>query len=206
MKLDAASTPRRYEQAARAKSTEETGRRIVDAFIERLMAQWYDEITLDAVAKDAGVTVQTVLRRFEGKDGLLATAVETLGARINAARVVPAGDVDGAVDAVVGDYERTGDAVIRLLALEARHPAVKRVTDLGRSEHRGWVATVFAESLRPLDTAARQRAVDALVIATDVYTWKLLRRDMGRGVGATKTIVKILVRAALVGAADPQSL
>lgn len=202
MKSNAASTPRRYEQAARAKSTEETGRRIVEAFIERLLTQWYDEITLDAVAKDAGVTVQTVLRRFDGKEGLLATAVETIGARINAARMVPAGDVEGAVDAVVGDYERTGDAVIRLLALEGRHPAVKRVTDLGRSEHRGWVSTVFAESLRSLDAAARQRMVDALVIATDVYTWKLLRRDMGRGVGATKTIVKNLVQAALVEAAE----
>ena len=52
--------------------------------MDRLMTQWYDQITLDAVAEDAGVTVQTILRRFDGKDGLLANAVEAFGDRITA--------------------------------------------------------------------------------------------------------------------------
>ena len=65
---------RAYQQNARAESTEATGRRIVDAFLHRLMNHWFDEITLDQVAADAGVTVQTVVRRFGGKDGLLAKA------------------------------------------------------------------------------------------------------------------------------------
>ena len=55
---------RHYAQRARAQATEATARRIVDAFLARLMAQWFDEITLDRVAEDAGVTVQTVVRRF----------------------------------------------------------------------------------------------------------------------------------------------
>src|SRR6266545_3349860 len=68
MKVDAAAAkPRRYTQGARAQAAEATALRIVDAFLTRLMKQWFDEITLDGVAEDAGVTVQTVVRRFGGK-------------------------------------------------------------------------------------------------------------------------------------------
>src|SRR5262249_55012605 len=121
------SDSRRYSQVARAQAAEDTARRIVDAFLAPLMADWYDEIPLDRVAVDAGVTVQTVVRRFRGKDGLLANAVGVLAGQINAQRSTPPGDVDRLVDNLLSDYEQRGDAVIRLLALEPRHPAVKDV-------------------------------------------------------------------------------
>lgn len=188
---------RPYVQRARAKAAEATRRRIVDAFVALLMERWFDEITLDRVAADAGVTVQTVVRRFGGKDGLLADAAEALAAEINTRRAVPPGDVDDAVARLVADYEITGDGVIRLLALEPRHAALRAVLELGRREHRRWVATAFAEQLGPLGAAARKRSLDALVVATDVYAWKLLRRDMGRSVPSTKSTLGRLVGAVL---------
>jgi AcrR family transcriptional regulator len=189
---------RRYSQSARAQSAEATAQRIVDAFLARLMTQWYDEITLDRVAEDAGVTVQTVVRRFGAKEGLLANAVKTMGAQINAQRAAPPGDRGRVVDNLVADYEQTGDAVIRLLALEPRHPAVKEVLDFGRREHRQWVANAFSETLSRLGATARRSALDALVIATDVYAWKLLRRDMARSLAATAATIKHLVNATIL--------
>src|SRR3954451_3829134 len=103
------ATPRSYHQTARAGSTEATGRRIVEAFLTRLMRQWFDEITLDQVAADAGVTVQTVVRRFGGKEGLLSKASRILGVRINAQRVAPPQAVGRLVDNLIADYEQTGD-------------------------------------------------------------------------------------------------
>ena len=170
---------RRYSQVARAQAAEDTARRIVDAFLAPLMADWYDDITLDRVAADAGVTVQTVVRRFGGKDGLLANAANVLSDQINAQRAAPPGDLGRLVNNLLVDYEQRGDAVIRLLALEPRHPAVKTVLDFGRGEHRRWVSAAFAEPLGALDPATREPALDALVVVTDVYTWKLLRRDRG---------------------------
>ena len=41
--------------------------------------------------------------------------------------------------------------------------------------------TVFADRL-PESTSARSRLVDVLVVATDVYAWKLLRLDRGLSV------------------------
>jgi len=188
---------RRYAQRARAQSTEATGRRIKAAFLARLMTQWFDEITLERVAHDAAVTVQTVLRRFGGKEGLLASAVRSLAKQIEARRAAPPGDLDQLVDNLISDYERTGDAVIRLLALEPRHPALKKVLDLGRNHHRQWAARAFAEPLRRPEPPARQRALDELVVITDVYTWKLLRRDMGRSVGVTTATMKNLILATI---------
>ncbi|HWE97230.1 MAG TPA: TetR/AcrR family transcriptional regulator [Tepidisphaeraceae bacterium] len=193
------STPatRRYSQGARAQSALDTARRIVGAFLSLLMTQWFDEITLDRVAADAGVTVQTVVRRFGGKEGLLAASVKTLSGRIHAQRATPQGDIARLAANVIADYEQTGDAVIRLLALEPRHPALKQVLDFGRREHRNWVAAAFSQMLGALHAPARERAIDALVTVTDVYVWKLLRRDMGRSVPAATATLKRLIHATI---------
>jgi AcrR family transcriptional regulator len=188
---------RRYSQNARALSAEATGQRIVDAFLALLMTQWLDEITLDRVAEDAGVTVQTVIRRFGSKDGLLAGSVKALGERVNAQRATPRGDVGRVVDHLLKDYEQTGDAIIRLLALELRHPALTEILYFGRREHRQWVTNAFADSLSKLEAKTRERAIDALVLITDVYSWKLLRRDMERSVAATAMTMKQLILASI---------
>ena len=195
---------RAYHQTARAESAEATGRHIVEAFVVRLMDHWFDEITLDQVAEDAGVTVQTVVRRFGGKEGLLSSAAQVIGAQVTAQRSSP-GDVDKLVENLIGDYEKTGDAVIRLLALEPRQPVLKKLLDFGRSEHRRWVSKSFTDSLNKLNTAARQQVVDALVIITDVYTWKLLRRDMSRSIRATAEAMTNLIHATITQSIKTQN-
>src|SRR6185295_18874989 len=98
---------RSYHQSVRAESTEATGHRIAEAFHAQLMKQWFDEITLDQVAEDAGVTVQTVVRRFGGKQGLLESAVAVFSEQVRAQRAAPPGDVDQQVESLLADYERT---------------------------------------------------------------------------------------------------
>jgi AcrR family transcriptional regulator len=154
------------------------------------------------VAQDADVTVQTVVRRFGGKDGLIAAAAELLGQEIAARRDVPPGAVEQALTALVADYELTGDLIIRLLAQEPRHPALRAPLDRGRAGHRAWLAAVFAPRLAGLAPQARKRRLDALVVATDVYAWKLLRRDMGHGPAEVAAVTRGLVAGALAPADD----
>lgn len=193
------NAPRAYAQVARAEAAAATGVRIVEAFLGRLMSQWYDEITLDAVAKDAGVTVQTLVRRFGGKEGLLTSAVQTLAARINTEREVSGGDLSVILDKLLTDYEQTGDMVIRLLALEDRYVPMKDLVNFGRGEHRKWVSSAFAESLSNLAPENRPAALDALIILTDVYTWKILRRDMAHSLPETAATLQLLIRSTLAG-------
>lgn len=196
---------RQYSQTARAQSAEATGRRIVEAFLARLMKQWYDEITLDRVAEDAGVTVQTVVRRFGGKEGLLASTVKVIGTQVDARRAAPGGDVARHVDHLVEDYEQIGDTVLRLLASESRHPALTEFLDFGRQSHREWVTTAFAEALGGLKAPQRERAADALVVVTDVYAWKILRRDRQLSPADTKAAMCRMVVAMLAEFSKPKS-
>ena len=188
---------RPYRQTARALATEQTGARILDAFERRIRESWFDEITLEQVAQDAGVTVQTVIRRFGGKDGLLEAAWQRLEEEIRERRQAPAGDVRSAVRAIVEDYEHVGDLVMRALAQEERHPALKATNDIGRAHHRGWIEAAFAPWLVGQPRETRQRRVDALVAATDVYLWRLVRRDMGRSTRHLEAVMLDLVRGVI---------
>lgn len=191
------SPKRVYRQSARAAAAEATGERILDAFVDHLNRRWFDEIRLEDVARDAGVTVQTVLRRFGSKEQLLDAMHRRMNSQIRRRREVAPGDIGGVISALVEDYEEVGDLVMRMLAQEQRYAALKEVTDEGRATHRQWMASAFEPWLDRLDKAARRRATDALVAAGDVYVWKLLRRDMGRPVTEYRALVERMCAAAI---------
>jgi AcrR family transcriptional regulator len=190
----AAASRRPYRQTARAAAAEETRQRILQAFVARLRLSWFDEITLDAIAQEAGVTVQTVVRRFASKEGLLETAVEWMAQEIHISRKLTDTSPAAVATVLARDYENHGELVLRLLDQEGRHPALRLMCDVGRREHRAWLASVFEEALQGPDAEPR---LDALVVATDLYTWKLIRRDMGRPVRTYRQIVETLIAAAL---------
>ena len=192
------AVPRRiYRQSARALAAEATATRIMDAFAKQLRERWFDEIRLEDVARDAEVTVQTVIRRFGGKEGLLGAMHERLGAEIRQRREVASGDVDGAVASIVEDYEQVGDLIVRTLAQEDRYPAIRAMTDVGRAMHRAWISRAFEPWLAGRTAEARRKAADALVVAGDIYVWKLLRRDMKRPVAEYRALVETLCAAAV---------
>ena len=193
---------RPYRQKVRAAAAEATAHRILAAFSERLRTDWYEEIKLEEVARCAGVTIQTVIRRFGGKEGLLKVAAQVIGEEVVATRGVVIGDAPAAIRALIDDYEESGDLVIRILAQENRHLAIKQVTDIGRRSHRDWIEAAFAPWLEGLTPADGRSALDKLVVASDVYVWKLVRRDMGRSVGEYRRILTQMLAAALGATPD----
>jgi AcrR family transcriptional regulator len=187
---------RTYTMTSRAEAAERTRLRILDAAVELSSTTLVSEISLEAVASAAGVSVQTVLRRFGNRAGLLAAGREHARTVIADERRAPVGDVTAAVRAVVDHYEHRGDAVILMLAQERADEQIREVTDDGRRFHARWVEEVFAPYL-PAGRAARDERVALLVVATDIYTWKLLRRDQGASRAVTEQRMERLVRAVL---------
>jgi AcrR family transcriptional regulator len=190
-------TPRPYRQTARAAAAEETHRRILDSMLKHIREKWFEEVTLDAVAADAGVTVQTVLRRFGTREQLLAEAADHLGKEAFKRRTVARGDLIGYVNALTADYETSGDFVCRLLAQEDRYPALRAFLDFGRRGHREWMGETFAPWLTGLDAKTASARLDAMVAAADVYLWRLVRRDMKRPVAAYKKLALTLLGGVL---------
>lgn len=172
---------RPYRQTARAEAAEGLRQRVIMAFHDLLLSRWIDEITLDEVALSAGTTRQTVIRLFGGKDGLLERVIGLVSARAEP-RVSLSRDVSpqAAIEALIAHYEAVGDMIVRFLAQEERHCALRPLLAKGRREHRAWVAERFGSTQNGLNARERERQITRLVVATDIYTWKLLRRDFGK--------------------------
>lgn len=172
--------PRRYRMKTRAVAAAVTAERILDATVEVFWERRGDELSLEEVARRAGVTVRTVIRRFGGKEGLFAAAVDRETERVRRERDrVPAGDVAAAVHVLLDSYEATGDRMLAVLAEEQRVRSLAVIVDRGRALHREWCAKVFAAALVGRRGVGRERRLAQLVAVCDVYTWKLLRRDAG---------------------------
>lgn len=185
--------PRAYTQTRRAEAAQATGERILAATIELFLRDG-DVPTLDAVATQAEVSVQTVLRRFGSKQGLFEAAVEAARGHVGATRgAAPVGDVPGAVANLLDHYAEWGDNSLRLLALAKTSPAAAEAVREGREVHRAWVERVFAPLLDGVPADERPRRVLQLVAATDVYVWGLLHRDLGHPRGEVEATVADLV-------------
>jgi AcrR family transcriptional regulator len=185
---------------ARAEAAAATQERMLAAAWRHFSDRPYEEVRLTDIAADAGVTVQTLHSGFGPKDGLFVAAWRWFGSQeVERRDAAPVGDLATAVRLIYDSYELHGDAVLRLLAQEDRIPAVRQMADGGRAYHRGWVTRTFAPLLTGLSGAARQRRLTALIVATDLLVWKLLRRDMGLGRAAAERVV-IEMLAATKGA------
>src|SRR4051794_23437648 len=180
---------RRYRMTARAEATAATRERIVEAALRQFLEHWYDEVTIAGIAKAAGVSQQTIVNHFGSKERLLDSAIDHLEPEQFRE------SCDDPVDGLVRDYEGGGDATIRFLALEERVPSLRPFLDRGRAGHRAWVERAFADRLPPEGDPERPRALALHVAALDIYTWKLLRRDMGMSRDATTGALRALVDA-----------
>jgi AcrR family transcriptional regulator len=177
---------------ARAAATEATRRRILEAVVTLLKSRFRSEIRLEDIAEGAQVTVQTIINVFGSRSELLDMAFATLLEKIREQRLrAEPGDLKGAVGALLDHYEQFGDLVVRNLAERADLELIA----IGRAGHRQWVQRQFDAQIERVDPARRRSLIDKLVCVCDVYTWKLLRRDMGRSRPETEKAILSMVDA-----------
>jgi AcrR family transcriptional regulator len=177
---------RTYRMQARAAGVEATRTALLQAALELHRERWADEITLEELASRAGTTVQTLLRHFGSRDGLLTATAEWASDKVDSERAeIEPGDAAAAARAICTEYETYGDDILRLLYQEERVAFLAPIAQLGRVFHREWVKRSLPA------TGARRQA--QLVAATDVYTWKLLRRDSGLSAAETELAIRELI-------------
>ncbi len=172
---------RSYTMGVRQTAKDATRDAIINAAIDTFLAERSFAITLPAVAERADVTVKTVLRHFGSRDALLEAAWSRAYQDVVAERTPPSPEPEAALGVLIDHYERRGHMALAVLAEKDDDPRAERMTSTGRLTHRVWVEEVFGSRL-PEEPAARSRLIDVLVVATDVYCWKLLRLDRGLSV------------------------
>jgi AcrR family transcriptional regulator len=163
---------------ARAESAERTGERIIDAMLRRYADVPYDRIRLEDVAADAEVTVQTVIRRFGSKHGLLAATVEREFTRLAADRAAAMGDdPKSTLHSLVRYYEAYGALILKLYAEAHQAPGVPELAARGRDYHVNWCRQAFSGMWGRSEEATRQRRLAQVVAICDATTWRILRVD-----------------------------
>jgi AcrR family transcriptional regulator len=187
---------RTYDMRTRQQAKDATRDAIINAAIDTFQAERTFSITLPAVADRADVTVKTVLRHFGSRDALIDVAWQRLFDEIRAEREPPPDDPATALNVLIEHYERRGTMVLTTLASEDNDRRARRMNSAGRAGHRAWVEQVFSARL-PEHPAERSRVIDVLVVATDVYAWKLLRHDRGLSVGDVADRMLLMTEALL---------
>jgi AcrR family transcriptional regulator len=185
---------RKYRMSARADTATETGERLLAAAWSHFATRPYEEVRLREIAAEAGVSAQTLHLRCGSKDELFTAAYMWFGQREMMRRdEAPVGNVRKAVGILFDRYEVHGSAVLRLLSQEERIPAIRQMNDAGRAYHRAWVLRTFEPHLHGLRAGPRERRLAALILATDLLAWKLLRQDMALDRrGAEGVVVEML--------------
>ena len=186
---------------ARAAKAAQTKERILKSAATLYRERALDDFTLEDVAEDARTTVQTVLRIYGNKENLFLAALARVAADGTPLKPTHPGDVGAAVHALYDAYEAIGDVVIAQLADERRRPALTVSLDAGRENHREWARRAFAPQLDSYRGSSRSQLFNILLVATDVYVWKLLRRDLALSRSASEAAV----RKILAGVIDAEN-
>ena len=199
---------RPYRQVARAQAQERTRETLLQAASEEVERDGWRQASLETVAERAGVTKQTALRHFGSKQGLLDAVVRRTSATVVKERnESPIGDIAGAVANLTRHYGRYGDlmtrllpyrdAVVRVLGEDHRGSLARRAVDLGHQVHKDWVLRTFEPQLALLSGQEREQRLAQLITVCDVYTWKVLRRDLNLSVGETEAALVELIERLL---------
>jgi AcrR family transcriptional regulator len=191
---------RAYRMTGRAESALATRTRILACAEKFASTNLFDSTTLEAIAACAETTVRTVLRSFGSKEQLFAMALDNIG--FSMIGPVNPGDSEAVVKVLYDFYEKHGDMVIRWLADELRIAAISDHLRTGRRNLRGWVEDAFAPSLSRMDAPARKETLNALIVALDVYTWKLLRRDFGLSPKSAQAVVRRILAGSIASELD----
>jgi AcrR family transcriptional regulator len=189
--------PRTYRMTARADQVARTRSALLAAARDHVSRRPFDQVSLREVARDAGVSTQTLHAHFRHKDDLLEAVTTSFADEFSVELLAQRGrprTPSGVARTVVQQYERTGEANLRLLALEDRSPSVAALLRRGRREHLTWLEDCLGDRLPPAGPV-RRRGLTALYAGTDVGTWKLLRRDLGRSQAGTVSAMALLVSA-----------
>jgi AcrR family transcriptional regulator len=173
---------RQYTMRARADSARATHQRILEAAEEQFLSRWYDEVTLEQVAEKAGVSKQTVLRRFGSKEALFAAVADDLAQQVQDHRnQVPVGDVERAAAVLTADHERTGLSSTRLEAMQERFPSLAPILEQGRARRKAWIERTLNGVLPPKSNKSYRRRLAMAMDVTSAQTWKVLRHDLRLG-------------------------
>lgn len=191
---------RAYKQKARAEAAAETRRRIIDAVIDRLREAPAKRISVDAVARDAGVSRSTVYLIFGSRAGLFDAVAGEVYDRAGYPRLLeavrvpdPKQTLRGGIRAGVEIFAAYRDVFRALHSMEELEPeavggAIGRIEE-NRAEGMAWLARRLKRNGDLKDGIKTAEAAHVLWIAASFEAFDLLYTGRGLSAGETARIL-----------------
>ncbi len=180
----------------RSASAARTEAKILNATADLWLKHPLTDMTLEKVAEESGVTIRTILRKFGSKDGLLEACMGYYAtAHMPQRQLDVTGDIQKALSILLDEYELMGDAVFRTIQAQDDLPVAAKILEKGRSTHRAWCEMVFEPFLPDHASPDYDICLLAFISATEIYLWKLLRRDLKLSFSQTQKVFLTTVEA-----------
>lgn len=178
----------------RAKKVSRNERKIMNAATQLWKDLSIREITLDSIADMAEVSVRTLIRKYGSKEGLIEECIKKDAGEIEKRRnEAEVGNIPNIIDHLMHEYEEFGNAIIRTLAVEDDLKIAKRLVQEGRRYHMNWCAHVFSPFLPEEDEKTYNEKLLSFYAATDLYLWKLIRKDLQQSKESCKAVYLNLI-------------
>jgi AcrR family transcriptional regulator len=191
---------RGYRSELREQQSEATRQRILDATMQ-VLARGLAEVTVPAVAREAGVSVPTVYRHFGSKRDLLAALQPHLQRRAGIDRIAPPDSIDGlrgTLVALIGGMDGLDDVARAALASPGGEE-VRRI----HGPNRVRLGRAIADGVAPeLPEAERDRVARLLLVMTSSSALRMWREHLGRSVEEIADEIDRAVRAVIASARE----
>lgn len=189
---------RAYRSDLRAQQAEETRQLILDATI-RVMARGIADLSVPAVAREAGVSVPTIYRHFGTKTDLLAAVYPHAVRNAGLHELGMPRSMDHFLAGLRAYFERT-DSLGDLARLAMASPASDAVRALNMPKRLAMFRQL-ADSITPKPSEAdRNRIARVLVVLTASSALRLWRDHLGASVEEAADDVEWVTRAVIASA------
>lgn len=203
-------SPRPYRLGKRQADVEDTRDRIIAAARELFGQSGFYSVSLDDVAKTAGVARATVYYQFESKSGLLDAVVAAIIQRVGVERATRAREHPDAAMGIrmfvheVASFNSSEDVLLRnLYGLAAIDPEASRVLEQYeelRKDVLSWLVKRLADQGKLRSGVSQKHAVDMLWMLTSFRSFDQLYSRSGISVRAASMLLSDLAASAVLAA------
>lgn len=190
---------RNYNMELRANKAAQTEKRILEAARKLWLKLPYHDITLERIAEESGVTVRTVLRKFESKEGLFIAGIEQAEASsILSRNVDPSKPIRETLTSLLEEYEQMGEASIRTIMASGNLPIANKILEKARKVHKAWCEKIFEAYLPDQAAANYSIQLHSFISTTEFYLWKLMRHDYGLSLEETLQVFENMIEGLIL--------
>ncbi len=167
---------------------------ILDAAEHFFSQELYENVSLNRIAGEAGLGIQTVLRHFPTKETLfLASMTRSLEKADKSRNYLPGQSLEESVLQLLSYYESHGATIINYLNQVATNPAFAPITQAGGEAHARWIKVLFSSYFKfgNDNNPILQKQIEVIL---DIRVWELLRYRKGLSVEEVSRVITGLLK------------